>query len=185
MTLQTKKLTYQEFLDGPEIKARYDIVDGEMIMAPVPSRNHQRILRRLTISLDRFVTERELGEVFFAPLDIVVQQQPLRTRQPDLLFISRENTEADGEIIHGGPDLVAEILSPSNSRSDIEEKLSDYARIGVRECWLVSPEARTAEVLRLDDGKWSRLFIRGAGEDLESAVLPGLALPISEIFRSL
>jgi Uma2 family endonuclease len=185
MTLQTEKLTYQEYLDGPETKARYDIVDGEMVMAPSPKRAHQTIVRRLASHVDRFVAEHELGEMWFAPLDVVVQEDPLRVRQPDLMFVSNENSEILGDFIHGGPDLVAEILSPSNSRSDIEEKLSDYARIGVRECWLVSPEARTAEVLRLDDGKWSRLFIRGAGEDLESAVLPGLALPISEIFRSL
>ena len=184
MTLQVKKLTYREFLDGPEIMARYDIVDGEMIMAPAPTRAHQAILRRLAVQVDRFVAEHELGEMWFAPLDVVVQEAPLRVRQPDLMFVSNENSEILGDLIHGGPDLVAEILSPSNSRSEIESKLSDYAQIGVRECWLISPEARTAEVLQLDDGQWSRLFIRGVGDNLESAVLSGFSLPVSQIFGS-
>ena len=52
--------------------------------------------------------------------------------------------------IHGGPDLVIEILSPSNSRADIEGKLADYARIGVRQCCLISPEARSVEVPQLE-----------------------------------
>ena len=127
MTLQTGKLTYQEYLAGPEIKARYDIIDGEMVMAPAPSVNHQTISRRILSRIDRFVTEHGLGEVWFAPPDIIVQMDPLRTRQPDLLFVSNDNRGILGEIINGGPDLVVEILSPSNRRSDIEGKLADYA----------------------------------------------------------
>ena len=185
MTLQTEKLTYQEYLDGPETKARYDIVDGEMVMAPSPKRAHQTIVGDIYARLRQFVTENELGRVWFAPLDVVVEEAPLRVRQPDLIFVSNENSDILGDFIHGGPDLVAEVLSPGNSRSDIEDKLSDYARIGVRECWLVSPEARTAEVLRLEDGGWQRMYLRGLGDNLESAVLPGLTLPISEIFGGL
>ena len=185
MTLQTKKLTYQEYLDGPEIRARYDIVDGEMIMAPSPKRAHQTILgRHLRRGSRQFATENELGDVYFAPLDVVVQEAPLRVRQPDLIFVSNENSGILGDFIHGGPDLVVEVLSPGNSRSEIESKLSDYAQIGVRECWLISPEARTAEVLQLDDGQWSRLFIRGVGDNLESAVLSGFSMPVSQIFGS-
>ena len=184
MTLQTKKLTYREYLDGPEIKARYDIVDGEMIMAPSPKRAHQIILGRVYVRFQEFVTEHELGDVYFAPLDVVVQEAPLRVRQPDLIFVSNENSGILGDFIHGGPDLVVEVLSPGNSRSEIESKLSDYAQIGVRECWLVSPEARTAEVLQLDDGNWRRLFIRGVGDNLESGVLSGFSLPVSQIFGS-
>ena len=76
MTLQTKKLTYEGYLASPEIKARYDIIDGEMVMAPAPSLNHQTISRRILSRIDRFVTEHELGEVWFAPLDIIVQTDP-------------------------------------------------------------------------------------------------------------
>ena len=184
MTLQTKKLTYQEYLDGPEIRARYDIVDGEMIMAPSPKRAHQTIAGDIYARLRQFATENELGRVWFAPLDVVVQEAPLRVRQPDLMFVRNENSEILGDFIHGGPDLVVEVLSPGNSRSEIESKLSDYAQISVRECWLISPEARTAEVLQLDDGQWSRLFIRGVGDNLESTVLSGFSMPVSQIFGS-
>ena len=145
MSTQTQRLTYEQYLKSPEIKARYDIVDGVMIMAPRPTLSHQTILRQLVRILDPFVRERQLGEVFFAPVDVLVRREPLRTRQPDLLFVSNERAGILGDIVDGAPDLVVEVLSPSNSRADIEDKLADYAGLGVQECWLVSPEARSVE----------------------------------------
>lgn len=182
MTTQTRRLTYEEYLELPEIMARYDIIDGEMIMAPGPTLEHQSISRQLFRFLDPFVTEHQLGEVYYAPLDILVQRSPLRTRQPDLMFISNDRREIMGQIIEGAPDLVVEILSLGNRRRDIEAKLADYARLGVRECWLISPEARTVEVLTLHDGTWQRADIYGLGDILQSSVLPGLELEVSQIF---
>ena len=182
MTLQTQRMTYEEYLKGPEIKARFDIVDGVVIMAPSPTLEHQKILRQLFRSLDQFVANRDLGDVLFAPLDVLVQRDPLRTRQPDLLFVSSERAGILGQIVEGAPDLVAEILSPSNSRADVEAKLADYALLGVRECWLVSPEARSVEVLVLRQGSWARVGMWGIGDQVQSEVLPGIALPLVELF---
>ncbi len=182
MRLKAKRLTYEEYLKGPEIKARFDIVDGEMIMAPSPTLEHQKILRQLFRSLDQFVAERQLGEVLFAPLDILVTRDPLRTRQPDLLFVSNERAGILGQIVEGAPDMVAEILSPSNTRASIEEKLADYARLGVSECWLVSPEARSVEVLALTEGRWNRVAICGLGDLVTSNVLADLSLPVADLF---
>ena len=182
-TTTTTRLTYEEYLKEPVTMSRYDIVDGEMIMSAAPNPYHQRTIRSTFRPLDRFVIERELGEILFAPLDVIIQRNPLRTRQPDLLFISNERANIIQEDrIHGGPDLVVEILSPSNSRADIEAKLADYARIEVRECWLAAPYGCTVETLLLEDGEWRRLAIRGVGENVETVVLQGLELPVSEIF---
>lgn len=182
MTLKTQRLTYQEYLEGPEIKQRYDIVDGEMKMAPAPTIERQRILRKLTRFLDTWVTENQLGEVLFAPVDIVIQRQPLRTRQPDLLFVREENSGILGQVVEGAPDLVVEVLSPGNSRSDLADKLADYAGLGVQECWLVSPEARTVEVLGLKEANWQRTSLHGLGDQIESAILKGLELEVSQLF---
>ena len=183
-TLQTgTKLTYEEYLNEPYTMLRFDIVDGEVIMSAGPTRPHQIISGNIYRPVHRFVSENGMGEVLYAPVDVVVQQEPLRVRQPDLLFTSNENASILGDKIEGGPDLVVEILSPSNSRADIEAKFADYARIGVRECWLVAPQGRTVETLRLEGGEWQRLVIRGVGENVETVVLQGLNLPISEIFE--
>jgi Uma2 family endonuclease len=182
MTLQTRRMTYEEYLKSPEIKQRYEIVDGKMIMAPAPTLEHQTILRQLFLRVHQFVTEHQLGEVWFAPLDILIQREPLRTRQPDLLFVSHERSGILGQIIEGAPDLVVEVLSPGNTRAAMEDKLGDYSRLGVRECWLVSPEARSVEVLELSQGNWQHLSMYGLGNQVQSNVLPGLALPVAEIF---
>ena len=179
---QTTRLTYEEYLKEPTTLARFEIIDGEVIMSAGPFLEHQAILRQLFLLVHSFVTERNLGEVWFAPLDVIVQQEPLRVRQPDLMFISNENRDIMRERIYGGPDLAVEILSPSNTRSGIESKLADYAQIGVKECWLVSPQARAVEVLSLVDGAWSRLSLHGLGDNVLSGVLPGLELPVSDIF---
>ncbi len=183
MCTQTHRLTYEEYLKTPEIKARFDIVDGVMTIAPTPTVAHQRILGNLFWKLDQFVSEQQVGEVLFAPVDVIVQRDPLRTRQPDLLFVSNERASILGDQVDGGPDLVVEILSPSNSRSDLEAKLSDYATLGVSECWLVSPEALSVEILGLTEGSWVRLGISGLGELVRSRVLPELDLAVVQLFE--
>jgi Uma2 family endonuclease len=115
-------------------------------------------------------------------LDVVIQRDPLRTRQPDLLFVSRDKVGTLGQIIEVAPDLVVEVLSSGNSRFDVEDKLEDYARLGMQECWLVSPEARSVEVLGLEGGSWRRIAIYGLGDQVQSNVLASLALPVAEIF---
>ena len=185
MVIAQTKLTYEQYLNDPYTFSRFDIVDGEVKMSAAPNVHHQRTSRRTFIPLERFVAEQEIGEVLYAPIDVVVQRAPLQVRQPDLLFISNDRIDIIQEDrIHGGPDLVVEILSQSNTRADIESKLADYARIAVRECWLISSEAQTVEALQLDGDQWRRLAIRGVGETVETVVLPGLELPVSDIFQS-
>ena len=185
MTTQTKLITWQDYLEGPEIKARKEIVDGVLIMFSGPFRPHQIVSSRILVPTYTFVTDHELGEVLYAPMDVIIQREPLRVRQPDILFTSNERSDILGDRIEGGPDLVVEVLSPSNTRPYIERKLADYASVGVRECWLVSIDAHTVEVLRQEGGEWRRAYVRGEGELLESAVLPGLELDIAEIFRGI
>ncbi len=187
MTTQPKLITWADYLQEPESKDRREIVDGEAILLTEPIRYNQvyrqTVLGRIFMPAYMFVSQHESGEVLFAPVDVVVQQEPLWVRQPNLVFVSNERANIVGDRINGGPDLVVEILSPSNSRTYIQSKLADYARINVLECWLVSPQDHNIEVLRLEGGEWQRAYIRGPGERLESAVLPGLELDIAVIFQ--
>ncbi len=193
MTTQTKLITWADYLQEPKSMERREIVDGEVVMSAAPTLYHQTNSGGVYRPLHRFVSENRLGGVWYAPVDVVVDQETLRVRQPDIVFVSNERSDILGDRINGGPDLVVEILSPSNSKTYMEEKLADYAAINVRECWLVSGEARTVEVLRLagpnsskpDSGKmeWRRAYIRGSGERIDSVVLPGLDLDIAEIFQ--
>jgi Uma2 family endonuclease len=183
MTVDLKHLTYQQYLDLPEMKARYSIVDGELGMAAAPTTVHQRCILELALKLTPMVRERRLGEVFIAPIDIIIRRDPLRTRQPDLLFISNARRSIIGpQVIEGGPDLVIEILSPSNTRREMDENLRDYQSINVREAWIVATQGQTVEVLQLSTEGMHRSGLYGIGDAIASQVLPDLRLTVDEIF---
>jgi Uma2 family endonuclease len=184
-----KILTYEAYLAMPEMKQRYEILDGELIMSPNPLPIHQWIAANLFRMLDACVRARHLGVLLFAPLDVVIQQSPLRTRQPDLLFLSAERSGIIGveqlqglQLLAHVPDLVIDILSPANTRRELEEKLQNYQSIGVRECWIVSPEAHTVEVVRLSMQKVEPLDIFGHGMTVQSEVLADCNLTVEAIF---
>ncbi len=190
MSTQTERITFDEWRAMPETKQRYEIVDGVMIIAAVPSADHQWLSGEMYWKLRDFVEPRRLGVALFAPLNLLIQREPLRTRQPDVLYLSAERTGIRGrrelrgiQVLDVAPDIVVEVLSPSNSRRDIQEKLEDYRRLGVLECWLMSPEAETVEVVELSPVGMVTVKVSGSNETLISARLEGFALPLQEIFE--
>ena len=178
------RLTYEEYLSTPEIEGRFDIVDGVIIPAPSALLAHQIINRQFFRILNPFIEERGLGELLFAPLDVVIRRAPLRTRQPDLLLLSNESiARMDlAAPIEEAPELVIEIVSPSNRRRHVEDKLRDYASIGIPECWMASGEAQTIEVLNLIGGEWVRTALLGVGDRMASRALEGLDVDVGRFF---
>jgi len=186
MMADLKHLTYEKYLALPEMKARYSIVDGELVMAAAPTPDHQTVVLELSSILNSFVREYRLGRVFLAPLDVVIRRDPLRTRQPDVMFISNARRYIIGlQVIEGGPDLVVEVLSPANTRRELEDKLQDYQAIGVREAWIIAPQGRTVEVLQLAQERSERLGLYGLGDVIVSQVLPELRLTVDAVFPEL
>jgi Uma2 family endonuclease len=189
-SVKAKRLTYEAWRALPEMKQRYEIVDGVLSMPPAPTPDHQWIILELSVRLRSFVSERRLGVVLAAPVDLLIRREPLRTRQPDILYLSAERTGIRGraelqglQFLEIPPDLIVEVLSPSNSRRDIESKLEDYRRIGVRECWLVSPEVETVELLNLTAEGTTTSAIFGVDGTLRSEALGDFTLPIRDIFK--
>ena len=133
----TPRLTYQDYadLEGDE---RYELMDGELILAPSPNMDHQEVVTNLGTSLSMFVREHDLGRVYFAPTDVVFSDTDVV--QPDILFVSNERqhirTQAN---IRGAPYLIVEIMSLSSSSRDWGYKRDLYARHGVGEYWIVDP----------------------------------------------
>ena len=188
-SIKAKRLTYEAWLALPEMKQRYEIIDGVLSMPPAPTPSHQWFTLEISVRLRSFVNERDLGVVLAAPVDLLIQRAPLRTRQPDILYLSAERTGIRGpaelrglQFLEIPPDLVVEVLSPSNTRRDIESKLEDYRRIGVEECWLVSPEAETTEVLSLSAEEAASAGIFGIDGILRSEVLGDFTLRLRDVF---
>ncbi|MES4793144.1 MAG: hypothetical protein C4321_09340, partial [Chloroflexota bacterium] len=113
-----KPLTFEEYLRLSELKRRYDIVNGELIMSPVPLPDHQWLVFQIARLLDDFVRRERLGVILVAPMDVLIRKRPrLQTRQPDVLFLSAVRTGVRGRrelrkmrLIEIAPDLVIEIL---------------------------------------------------------------------------
>ena len=174
------RFTYEDYLNTPEDK-RYELLDGELIMVASPTWPHQRTEMKLGIRVGGFVERNELGETASAPMDVVLSDTDVV--QPDLLFVSHERTHIIAHnAIHGAPDLVVEILSPSTARRDLTFKRRLYAKYGVKEYWQVNIDERRVTVLSLGDNDYEVAAIYGSGETLTSPILPGFALPIDEIF---
>ncbi len=175
------KFTYQDYLHTPDDQ-RYELLDGELIMAPAPNLGHQRIDTRLGSLLHTFAQEKGLGEVFHAPCDVVLSNTDVV--QPDLLFISNERAHLllGGDNVLGAPDLVVEILSPSTAGRDRTLKRVLYAKHGVKEYWLVDPDARTVTVLQLAEGAFEVEAIYGEGQAMTSPMLVGFTANLNEIF---
>lgn len=185
-TPPTQVLTYERYLTEGEVHGRYDIIEGVRHFMPNPTWRPQRISKNLTKLLDRYENAFHRGQVAYAPLDILIERNPLRTRQPDVLFISNARLAPrdayDPSPFDVAPEVVIEILSPSETRRVRNDKLADYGSIGVQECWIVSPEAETVEVLRLSPAGDETVAVYSNRQTLQSIAFPDLVVSVAEIF---
>ena len=120
------------------------LIENNIVMSPAPKFQHQEVLMKIISQLQPFIENNQLGQLVVAPVDVFLGNK--NALQPDILFISNERKsliEEDG--LHGAPDLVVEILSPSTARFDLEEKKDVYERFGVKEYWIVEPASRSVQ----------------------------------------
>lgn len=175
------KFTYEDYLLLPEDK-RYELVDGDLCMVPAPRTYHQIVSGRIQNALYQFVTERNLGVVIDAPCDVYFSRYDVV--QPDILFIASDRLGIIKErYIQGAPDLVVEILSPSDPGRDREVKRKLYALYGVREYWIVDPDAKSIEVLRRQEGALHTVQTFVAADSLRSPLLEGFHLSLPPVFK--
>jgi Uma2 family endonuclease len=152
MATTSKVLTYRDCLALPETEGVEEVVHGEIRKMPPNKWNHTRVVESLARQL-RARLNPEATYVVTSVFGLVARRDPLALRVPDLaVFQANGIVEQDG-YIHSAPELVVEVLSPANTRSERAEKLQDYESMGVPEVWVVSPEAQTVEVMLLQDGR--------------------------------
>jgi Uma2 family endonuclease len=183
--LPRKRLTYEDYVLFPDDGKRHEIIDGEHYVTAAPFVRHQKIVVYLTVSLGGFLREHRRGELLVAPTDVVLS--PNDVLQPDLLFISNARAAiVEDKNIQGAPDLVIEILSKSTHQLDRIVKRDAYERWGVLEYWMLDPSRKDADVCRRTaEGLLRRqaLLSAAAGDVLTTPLLPGLEIPLAEIFK--
>lgn len=177
------RLDINDYMLFPEDGKRHQLIDGEHLMTPSPSSRHQMVLRNLTRILDSHVMRHNLGQVLFAPLDVVLSD--FDVVQPDLMFVSARRQEiiTDGGL-RGAPDLVVEVVSESSRKIDEVIKRKLYERFQVREYWIVDPVVDTAKVYRLDQCSFLPPVLLHAetGDELTSPLFAGLRVPLTAVF---
>jgi Uma2 family endonuclease len=122
-----------------------------------------------------------------APFDVVIRTVPLQTRQPEVFFITNERLEEAGGIpaagpLPIGPELIIEVLSASETPRTLGAKLEDFASVGVREAWLVSPESETVQVYRLAPEWIEPAAVYIYGQTLTSEAIPDLSIALADTF---
>ena len=168
-------VSYADMERWPDDGRRYELYNGEVFVIPSPLTIHQVILGRLFIALSEFVREHG-GTVFLSPLDVVLTEYDVV--QPDvLLFVpEREHLVHLRQVLRVPPDLAIEILSKGTVRNDRGCKQWLLAQHGVREYWLVDPDAVSIEVYTLTGSDLVLSHVAKGSDPVQSSLLPELSL---------
>jgi Uma2 family endonuclease len=174
--------TYEDWLELPNDGWKYEIIDGVLHMSPPPLIVHQRLSVRLSTLMHTYAEKNRLGVVLTAPCGVRLPGQSIPF-EPDILFVRHERLAIVGErYVEGTPDLIVEILSPSNAAYDLETKFQVYQDAGVPEYWLVNPWEKTVTLYRLVDGVYTLTGQHGVKESVASQELTDFTLPIQTLF---
>jgi Uma2 family endonuclease len=174
-------LTVEHYKNLPETGPRYQLIEGDLHMAPAPNRYHQDISRNLEFILLNFLKDHPIGVLYDAPFDVYLSETDVF--QPDIVVVLNPNrgllTDAGCE---GAPDFVVEILSPKTRRLDLENKKRVYDRHGVQELWIIDPEPREVLVYRFGSGAGEPAERFQQSDTVTSPLLPGLVVALEEVF---
>jgi Uma2 family endonuclease len=177
-----RPLTVHDYMLMPEGGPRYQLIDGEIHMAPAPSRFHQHISGNIEFILRKYLEQNPIGVVYHAPFDVVLTD--INVFQPDILFVSKAHeavlTEHGAE---GAPDFVVEILSKKTAHLDKGAKREVYARTGVTELWIINPETRRVGVYCLQKDMETPSATYDDASRFESPLFPGLMFETNEFFK--
>lgn len=177
-----RRWTYADYCAIPDDGLRYEVIRGELLVAPAPKTIHQDILLALAFVLVGFVKRSEIGKIMVAPVD--VRLVPDSTVQPDLIFVRTDRLEIINEnFVEGAPDLVVEILSDSTAARDRSAKRDLYADNGVPFYWIIAPRTRSIEEYRLTEGSYQLMQRKEHGEVFEPAIFSGLSIAVAELWQ--
>ena len=178
----TKLLTADDLLRLDAEGVRGELIRGELSETMPAGRLHGKIIMKLAIRLGAFIEPRKLGTLVASGSGVWLERDPDTVREPDLAFFSAEKIPLDADIpgyAESVPDLVVEVVSPSDKRAAINDKALMWLRYGARLVWVVYPDARAVDVHR-DGRPVAALGENDAFDGLD--VLPGFSCPVRDIF---
>ena len=179
---QPKLLTFDDYARlTPPDSGNYELHNGKIIHMPSPLIPHQRLARRLVRLIDNYLHDNPIGELFFAPMDVIFN--PNDTMQPDILVVTNERSSIIDRQIKGAPDFIVEILSEGNTTQEMSYKKHIFETHGVREYWLINLKKQTiTQYENIEDEFIIRSKIKSDGS-ITSVVIDDFILKASDIFE--
>ena len=178
----TKPVTADELLAMPDDGYRYELIEGELRRMSPAGDEHGRVGMELAIPLGSHVKKNKLGKLYLAETGFLLGTNPDTVRAPDIAFVRMERIKERPEVKGfriGAPDLVVEVVSPSDTVSEVEEKVAEWLEGGARMVWIISPKLHTVTVYRsLTDIVTLTVKDTLSGGD----VVPGFQMKVTEIF---
>ena len=181
--------SYADLLAWEDDPSRYELYDGQPVALASPTDIHQSILGELFLQLGTYLRGKRC-KAYLSPFDVRLFEersdspQSVKTvLQPDLSVVC-DPEKVDRHGIHGAPDMVIEILSPTTARSDRIVKYDLYQQAGVREYWIVDPETRTVSVHTLEDGAYYSAVVYTAGMSVPVGILEDCTIDLSQVFQT-
>lgn len=187
-----KKWTFSDLQDEnifpPDLKIKIEILDNQLYIMGIPTRLHQKIVTRTSRYIDIFVDDNDLGEVYVAPVSVKINENT--NLEPDIIFISVGRLEdVNTEALDLPPELVVEVISPSNYKKLREEKKGKYANFGIEEYWEIYPKKQKVVIETLVENKNTQEIAYQVHSEatetgkVQSKVLAGFELDIEKIFK--
>ncbi len=181
-----KIYTYADYIHF-EFEEMVEIIRGKLFrMSPAPWTKHQTVVGNLHRDIANFLKKQKC-RVFISPYDVILPVNNLKRDkattvvQPDIVVVcNSEIIEEAG--CFGVPDFLIEVLSPFNSKKDLNDKYSVYEEAGVKEYWIVMPKEELIEVFLLEDGKYKRMQTYVKSDLLSPFTIPDLTIDLAEIF---
>ncbi len=161
ITIESPPRTMMEVYEMLPEGTLAELIDNQLYMSPAPNTNHFSTAKKISKSFDKLIEDTGRGFVFYTPYDVFLDKTQ-NAVQPDIFIVLSSNSgkiEPDGNFI-GVPDLIVEVLSPSNREYDMTKKRNLYEKFGVQEYWIVDPETKLAMGFALRD----RLYVKISDE---------------------
>jgi Uma2 family endonuclease len=183
MTAITQPMTADALLKMSDDGFRYELLRGELKKMAPASHEHGRIAINISTPLDQHARTNRLGRVYAAETGFKVASNPDTVRAPDVAFVSQERLEQVGNVMGywpGSPDLVVEIISPSDIYTEVEEKVFDWLEAGARVVVVVNPRKRVVTVYR----SLTDIMVLTESDTLDcSDVIDGWSIAVKAIFE--
>lgn len=184
MAVNTQLMTAEELIKLPRGVWRYELVNGELRRMTPGGYVHGEIAAEVLGYLTPFVREHQLGRTYVAETGFLLRRGPDTVRAPDAAFVTSaklQNSPLSGHgFFPGAPDLALEVISPSDTYSEVKEKVAEWLAAGTQVVIVLDPRRKTASVYRAGND----LLTLGPADTLcVPELLPGWSVALSDIFR--